>query len=355
MTIVIDAAAPTTQDSHLTQKHRGEFTQRRIHPEERMRYAISAVALIAACLINPSLAADYPEKSVRFIVPFPPGGGTDALARILAGKLSEYWGQQVIIDNRGGAQGSLGTALGAKAAPDGYTMTLGHSGALVINPHMYDNPGYNTLKDFAPVTRGTDMPYVLVLHPSVPAKSMKELAALAKAHPGKLTFASTSAGPQLMGELFRLTTGTDMVHVPYKGAGPAVIDLLGGHVGIMFTVPTSVAAHIRSGKLRALSVSGAKRDDSLPQVPTMTEAGFNDFGDAREWYGFVVPSGTPADMIGKLNAALGRALKDPDVQKRLQPLAQTPVPGSAAEFGEYIRTQYGLWGKVVKATGAKAN
>ena len=321
-----------------------------------MRRPLPAIVAVVvyACFAAPCAAADFPEKAVRFVVPFPPGGGTDALARILAAKLTETWGQQIIIDNRGGAQGSLGTALGAKAAPDGYTITLGHSGALVINPHMYNNPGYDTLKDFAPVTRGTEMPYVLVVHPSVPAKSMNELAQLAKQHPGKLTFASTSAGPQLMGELFRLMTKTEMVHVPYKGAGPAVIDLLGGHVGIMFTVPTSVNPHIRGGKLRALSVSGMKREESLPDVPTMTEAGFKDFGDAREWYGIVAPTGTPADAITKLNSAITRALNAPDVHKRLQPLAQKPVPGTAAEFGDYIRTQYVLWGKVVKATGAKA-
>jgi tripartite-type tricarboxylate transporter receptor subunit TctC len=320
-----------------------------------MRKLITAAVLISACLAAPGLAADYPEKSVRFIVPFPPGGGTDALARILASKLGEYWRQQVVIDNRGGAQGGIGTALGAKAAPDGYTILLAHSGALVINPHMYANPGYDTLKDFAPLTRGTEMPFILVLHPSVPAKSMKELAQLAKRHPGKLTFASTSAGPQMMGELFRLTTGTDMVHVPYKGAGPAVVDLLGGYVGIMFSVPTSVGAHIRAGRLRALAVSGTKREESLPEVPTMTEAGFRDFGEAREWYGIVAPAGTPADVIGRLNAALVRALSEPDVRQRLQPLAQKPVPGTPAEFGDYIRAQYGLWGKVVKATGAKVN
>ena len=316
---------------------------------------ILAALISFACLTGSCLAAEFPAKPVRFVVPFPPGGGTDALARLLGAKLGEYWGQQVIIDNRAGAQGGVGTAVGAKAAPDGYTILLAHSGALVINPHMYDNPGYDTLKDFAPVTRGTETPYILVLHPSVPAKSMKELAALAKAHPGKLTFASTSAGPQLMGELFRLTTRTDMVHVPYKGAGPAVIDLLGGHVGIMFSVPTSVAPHIRSGKLRALSVSGAKRDESFPDVPTMAEAGFTDFGDAREWYGIVAPAGVPADVIARLNAGMVRALNEPEVQKRLQPLAQKPVPGTAAEFGGYIKNQYVLWGKVVKATGAKAN
>ncbi len=319
-----------------------------------MRNNLRVIVTCLAFLAGPGFAADYPERAVRFVVPFPPGGGTDALARILAGKLTESWGQQVIIDNRGGAQGSLGTSVGAKAAPDGYTILLAHSGSLVINPHMYSNPGYDTLKDFAPITRGTEMPFILVLHPSVPAKSMQELAQLAKQHPGKLTFASTSAGPQLMGEMFRLMTKTQMVHVPYKGAGPAVIDLLGGHVGIMFSVPTSVAPHIRAGKLRALSVSGVKRDDSLPDIPTMTEAGFKDFGDAREWYGIVAPAGTPADVVGRLNTAMVRALSAPDVHKRLHPLAQKPVPGTAADFGDYIRTQYVLWGKVVKATGAKA-
>jgi tripartite-type tricarboxylate transporter receptor subunit TctC len=311
-------------------------------------------SLIAALGAAPAIAAAaYPDKPIRFIVPFPPGGGTDALARILVPKLAESLGQQVIVDNRGGAQGGVGTALGAKAAPDGHTLVFGHSGALTINPHMYANPGYNTLKDFAAVSRGTEMPYILVLHPSVPAKTMKELAQLARTHPGQLTFASTSAGPQLMGELFRLTTRTKMVHVPYKGAGPAVSDLLGGHVGIMFSVPTSVAPHIRAGKLRALAVSGLKREESLPEVPTMTEAGFSDFGEAREWYGFLVPAGTPAEAIAKLNAALVRALNEPDVHKRLHPLAQKPVPSTPAEFDAYIRAQYALWGKVVQATGAK--
>jgi tripartite-type tricarboxylate transporter receptor subunit TctC len=313
-----------------------------------------AVASSLALLASPAVVqAAYPEKPIRMIVPFPPGGGTDALARILAPQLSASLGQQILIDNRGGAQGGIGTALGAKAPADGYTLVFAHSGALTINPHMYRNPGYDTLKDFAAVSRGTEMPYILVLHPSVPAKSMKELAALARAHPGVLTFASTSAGPQLMGELFRTMTKTQMVHVPYKGAGPAVSDLLGGHVGIMFSVPSSVGGHIRAGKLRALGVSGTQREESLPEVPTMTEAGFGDFGQAREWYGFVVPSGTPGEAVAKLNAALVRALGEPEVQKRLHPLAQRPAPSTPAEFAEYIRAQYALWGKVVQTTGAK--
>lgn len=314
----------------------------------------TTVLLAAALSATGAFAGEsFPDKAVRFIVPFPPGGGTDALARLLGAKLAEYWGQQVLIDNRGGAQGSLGTSLGAKAAPDGYTITLGHSGSLVINPHMYSNPGYDTLRDFAAITKGTEMSYILVVHPSVPAKTMKDLAALARQHPGKLTFASTSAGPQLMGELFKLTAKADMVHVPYKGAGPAVIDLLGGHVGIMFSVPTSVAPLIRSGKLRALSISGATRDDALPDVPTMTEAGFKDFGDAREWYGIIAPAGTPADAIAKLNASVVRALREPDVQKRLQPLGQRPVTSTSAEFGDFIRNEHSRWGRIVKSTGAR--
>jgi tripartite-type tricarboxylate transporter receptor subunit TctC len=317
------------------------------------RFRVTVLLAAALSATGASAGESYPDKAVRFIVPFPPGGGTDALARLLGGKLAEYWGQQVLIDNRGGAQGSLGTSLGAKAAPDGYTITLGHSGSLVINPHMYSNPGYDTLRDFAAITKGTEMSYILVVHPSVPAKTMKDLAALARQHPGKLTFASTSAGPQLMGELFKLTAKADMVHVPYKGAGPAVIDLLGGHVGIMFSVPTSVAPLIRSGKLRALSISGATRDDALPDVPTMTEAGFKDFGDAREWYGIIAPVGTPAEAITKLNASVVRALREPDIQKRLQPLGQRPVTSTSAEFGDFIRNEYARWGRIVKSTGAK--
>ena len=289
-------------------------------------------------------------------MPFPPGGGTDALARILATKISEYWGQQVVIDNRGGAQGGIGTAVGAKAAPDGYTILLAHSGALVINPHLYDNPGYDTLKDFAPVTLGTVTPFILVVHPSVPAKTMKELAQLAKQHPGQLTFASTSAGPQLMGELFRLTTGTDMVHVPYKGAGPALVDLLGGHVGISFTVPTSVAPHIRSGKLRALAISGAQRDDSLADVPTMTESGFRDLGDARESYGIVVPAGTPADAIGRLNSLpRARAQRPRRPQAPAAARAETSPGDRQPSLAAMSAPRSLVWGKAVKATGAKVN
>src|SRR3982751_4315506 len=203
-------------------------------------------ALVLSVVFAPfsAIAADYPDKAVRLIVPFPPGGGTDTLGRVLGAKLAEQWGQQVIIDNRAGAQGNIGTSIGAKAAPDGYTITLGHQGALTINPHMYSNPGYDTLRDFAPVTEATEMAFLLVVHPALPVRSMKELEALAKRNPGQLTFASTSSGPQMAGELFRLTTKTNMLHVPYKGAGPAIIDLLAGNVSIMFSNPTGAVPHV---------------------------------------------------------------------------------------------------------------
>ena len=321
-----------------------------------MNRAVQLVTLLCAFAATTVLAAEpYPGKSVRLIVPFPPGGGTDGLARVLGAKLAEYWGQQVIVDNRGGAQGNIGTAIGSKAAPDGYTITLGHQGALTINPHLYSNPGYDSLRDFAAVTRATEMAFILVVHPSLPVKSMKELELLAKRNPGKLTFASTSAGPQMAGELFRLTTKTDMLHVPYKGGGPAVIDLLAGHVTIMFSNPTSTVPHVKAGKLRALGVMDRKRNDALPDVPSALEAGYPDLSNVIEWYGIVVPSATPRDIVMKLNGDIHRALSAPEVLKRITSLGQTPSPSTPEEFAELIRTEYARWGKVVKASGAKAD
>ena len=321
-----------------------------------MKYLLTILLVSYALGGGAVFAAEgYPAKSVRLIVPFPPGGGTDGLARVLGAKLGEFWGQQVLVDNRGGAQGNIGTALGAKAAPDGYTITLGHQGALTINPHLYANPGYDALRDFAPVTKATEMAFILVVHPSLPAKSMKELETLAKRNPGKLTFASTSAGPQMAGELFRLTTKTNMLHVPYKGGGPAVIDLLAGHVTIMFSNPTATVPHVKAGKLRALGVMDRKRNDALPDVPSALEAGYPDLSNVIEWYGIVVPAATPRDIVARLNADIHRALKAPDVLKRVTALGQTPSPGTPEEFAELMRAEHERWGRVVKASGAKAD
>jgi len=320
-----------------------------------MKRLLNVLLLAIAYASSPGFAQVFPDKSVRLIVPFPPGGGTDGFGRILGAKLTELWGQQVIIDNRGGAQGNIGTALGARAAPDGYTLTLAHQGALTINPHLYSKPGYDTLRDFAGVSRGTDMAFILVVHPSLPVKTMKDLASLAKQNPGKLTFASTSSGPQMAGELFRLTTGTDMLHIPYKGGGPATIDLLAGHVAIMFANPTATVPHVKAGKLRALGVMGPKRNEALPDVPTAIEAGYADLGNVIEWYGVAVPAATPREIIARLNASVVQAINSPDVFRRIVSLGQTPVTSTPEEFDGWIRSEFERWGRVVKASGAKAD
>jgi tripartite-type tricarboxylate transporter receptor subunit TctC len=291
---------------------------------------------------------------VCFIVPFPPGGGTDALARILAAKLGEQWGQQVIVDNRAGAQGNIGTAAGAKAAADGYTITFAHQGALVINPHLYRDPGYDTLRDFAAVARTTEMAFVAVAHPSVPASNLRELAQHARQHPGKLTFASTSAGPHIVGELFKQATGTDLLHVPYKGAGPAINDLLGGQVQLMFSNPTSTVPHVKSGKLRALGVMDAKRNPSLPDVPTALEAGLPELSNVIEWYGVVVPAATPPGIVQQLSGAVLRAMVAPEVVERVTQIGQTPSPAGAEQFARLIREDHARWQRVVRISGVKA-
>ena len=319
-----------------------------------MKRLFEALVLLWVSVALPGFAAEsYPDRPVRFIVPFPPGGGTDAFARIVGAKLAEIWGQQVIIDNRAGAQGNIGTALGARATPDGYTLMLAHQGALVINPHLYSRPGFDTLRDFAAVSRGMSSASVLVVHPSVPAKTMKELVLLAKQTPGKLTFASTASAQQLLGELFKLTTATDILHVPYKGAGPAVVDLLAGNVSMMFANPTSTVPHVKSGRLRALGVLGTKRNEALPDVPTAVEAGYPQLSDVLEWYGVVVPAATPRETIKKLNAAVVRALNSPDVAARMNGIGQTPSPSTPEEFAKQIRAEFERWGKIVKASGAK--
>ncbi|MGZ9014106.1 MAG: Bug family tripartite tricarboxylate transporter substrate binding protein [Burkholderiales bacterium] len=313
-----------------------------------------ALALFCAFTTPAAFAAEsYPTRPIRFIVPFPPGGGTDAVARILSPKLTEYLGQQIIVDNRAGAQGNIGTAAAAKAPADGYTILLAHQGAMTINPHLYSNTGFDTLRDLAAVTRGTATAMVLIAHPSLPARTLKELAALAKQNPGKLTFASTASGQQLAGELFKLTTSTDLLHVPYKGAGPAVIDLLAGNVMLMFSNPTSVVPHVKAGKLRAIAVLGTTRNEALPGAQTATEAGYPALATVLEWYGVAAPAGTPREAIARLNGAIVKALGSPDVIDRMNALGQTIAPAGPDEFGKQIREDYERWGKVVKAAGVK--
>lgn len=296
-------------------------------------------------------AAAFPDKPVRFIVPFPPGGGTDALARILGAELTKIWGQQVIIDNRAGAQGNIGTALGAKAPPDGYTLILAHQGVMTVNPHIYKKTGFDPIKDLAPVSRTTEQPFVVVVSTSIPARSLKELTELAKKQPGKLTFASSSSGPQMAGEMYKMASGTNLLHVGYKGAGPAIGDLLGGHVDMMFANPSSAVGLVKSGKLHALAVFGKRRIDALPDTPTAVEAGYPQLGENPEWYGVTVPMGTPANIISQLNTDILTALKSAEVQKSILALGLTPSPSTPEEFARQILVDNEAWGKVVKASG----
>lgn len=318
------------------------------------RFLSTLVLACAGLFAVPGWSATFPDKPVRLIVPFPPGGGSDTLARILAKKMQEIWGQPLVIDNRGGAQGSVGTALGAKAPPDGYTIVLIVQGAMAINPHTYDNVGYDVLKDFAPIVRGTEQSYVLVANPNVPVKTLKDVEALARAKPGKLTFATSGAGPQLVGELFKLTTQTNLLHVPYKGAGPASVAVLAGETDFLISNPTAVVQQIKAGKLRGIAVLGKDRIESIPDVPNAIESGYPALSDIPEWYGFAAPAGTPEPIIAKLNADFVQALNDPEVQKSIRALGTTPSPSTPEEFAKQIKYDYERWGKVVKAAGVKA-
>jgi tripartite-type tricarboxylate transporter receptor subunit TctC len=309
--------------------------------------------LCALALQVPAYA--WPERPVKIIVPFPPGGGTDSFARILATELTKTWGQPLVVDNRAGAQGNIGTAAAVKAPADGYTLVFCHQGVLAINAHMYSKIGFDPLTDLVPLARATEQPFVLVVNPALPVHSLKELTELAKKQPGKLTFASSSSGPQMAGEMYKQAAGVDLLHVAYKGAGPALTDLLGGQVNMMFANPSSIAPHVKSGKLRALAVFGKHRSEVLPDTPTAAEAGFPQLGEYPEWYGVAVPVGTPAAVTKQLSADILRAMAAPEVQKSLRELGLTPAPAGAEEFARQIRADYEAWGKVVKAAGVKVD
>jgi tripartite-type tricarboxylate transporter receptor subunit TctC len=313
----------------------------------------SAAVLGALTLaISTALAQSFPTRPVRFIVPFVPGGGTDTFARVVGTKLGETWRQQVIVDNRPGAQGNIGTALGAKAAGDGYTLTLAFVETLSINPHLYRTPGFDALADFSALTRGTIEPWVFTVNASTPAQDVKELIALAKRSPGKLTFSSGSSGSQLAGELFKLAAGVDMVHVPYKGTAPAVADVVAGNVHMTSSVPTSFVAHVKSGRLRPMLVTGSQRSEMVPGAPSAMEAGLPDL-NVLSWYGIVVPSSTPRALLRRMNSDAVQALNSPEVRERLHAAGQSAAPSTPEEFQQEIRSDYAVWGKVVKSLNLK--
>jgi len=300
-------------------------------------------------------AQAYPSKPIRWIAPFPPGGPVDLLARTVGQKLSEAWSQPVIVDNRAGAAGNLGVEAAAKAPPDGYTLVIVPTGNIVVNPTLFPKLGYKQ-SDLAPVTMLATVENVLVLHPAVQANTMQELVQLARNNPGKLTFASPGAGAQahLAGELVKLSAGIDMVHVPYKGTGPALNDLLGGQVSMMFSQLSSALPHVRSGKLRAIGMASLKRSPVMPELPTIAEQGFAGF-EAVSWYALMVPAGTPQDVIAKLHAETSRILKLSEVRDKLAGLGAEPVGNSPQELAATIAAESMRWSDVIRRQGIKAD
>ena len=313
-----------------------------IQPSRHLAFkkTCGAIATGLLALIAPLAMAQpafEPNKTVRIVVPFPPGGGTDAVSRIVAEQLSQMWKQPVIVENRGGAQGSVGTAYGARSQPDGHTLVLAHQGVFTVNPYLYKNIGFDPVKDFIPVSRATQQPFVLVANPSLPAKNLKELVDMAKQQPGKLSYGSSSSGAQLSGEMLKSETGTDIYHIAYKGAGPGIVDVLAGHIPLFIANPTSVAPHLASGKLNGLVLFGPDPVEVLPGVPTASQAGFPALGEMPEWYGFVVPAGTPIAAVEQLNRDLRTALTDPEVIAKLNKLGLNPSPSSPQEFSDQIQ------------------
>ena len=319
---------------------------------------IAAVALLGAvsnlCFAQ-SVTLPFPLKPVRFVVGFPPGGPSDILARALAQKLAELWGQQVVVENHAGAGGNIAAELVAKSAPDGYTWLLGNNGILATNASLYRKLGYDVVKDFAPVTLIAVQPNILVVNPAVPANSVRELIALAGSRPGQLNYASSGSGAaaHLAGELFKSMAGVDIVHVPYKGAQPALTDLIAGHAQLMFATSASVVPYIKSGRLRALAVTTAGRSSLLPDLPTVAEAGVPGF-EAITWHGVVVPSATPVALVARLNRDIVQVLGMADLRERLAGLGAEVAVGTPLEFTDYIARETPKWAAVVKKSGARA-
>jgi len=325
-------------------------------PGHLITQSLDRVLLCAALAVflSPALAQQYPTRPVRFVVPFAPGGSTDTLARTIGVKLADSLGQQVVVDNRPGANGDIGMMIVAKAPPDGHTILLGYIANLAIAPSLYAKLPFDPVMDYAHITQIATSPNVLTAHPSVPAKGLQELIALAKAKPGAINFASTGVASvgHLTGELLNNLAGMKMTHVPYKGGGQAIIDLLGGHVQVMFSGFSAAMPHIKSGKVRALAVTGIKRSPALAEVSTIAEQGFPGV-EATAWYGVLAPAGTPKPVVTRLHGETVRILKLPDVSQRLNGLGFEIVGSTPEQFGAYIRSEIKKWEKVVKASGAK--
>jgi tripartite-type tricarboxylate transporter receptor subunit TctC len=313
--------------------------------------ATTAIALLAAA---PAVAQDYPTHAIKMIIAFPPGGPTDFVGRLLADKLKDLLGQSVIIENKPGANGAIGAEAVAKSTPDGYTLFLTTSGAVTVTPNLRADTPYDTLRDFAPVSEIVGNTTVLVVRPELGVNSAKDLAALAKAKPGTLAFASTGVGspPHIALELFQAAAGVKFVHVPYRGAAPAITDLLGGQVTAMFADAPVLMPHIRAGKLKAIGAASGTRNPMLPDVQTLREQGYADTV-ADNWYGLLAPAKTPPAVIGKLNQAVRAALADPVVREKLINSGAIPAPSSPEEFGKFLKEELDRMGKVIREHGIK--
>ena len=316
-----------------------------------MKHTILLAVLVV--IVGPALAQTYPQKALRIIVPFPAGGTTDILARAIGQKLTEQFKQQVIIDNRPGAGANIGAEIAARSPPDGYTL-FGISTIHAINPSLYSKLTYDPIKDFAPITNVAATSQILSVHPSLPVNSVKAFIAYARAKPGELNYSSAGNGsqPHLTGELFKTMTGVNLVHVPYKGAPPAMTDLLAGQVALTFATAPSAVPHVRSGKLRALGVSTAARIKALPDVPTIAEAGVTGF-EAAGWNGLVAPAGVPAAIVERLHGTIVKIIEEPAMTKYLADQGADPWTMTPAQYADYIKSEVAKWAKVVKASGAK--
>ena len=313
-----------------------------------------ALLLALCCAALPGMAQPYPSKAVRMIVPYPPGGGNDTLARLFAAKLSDRLGQQFVVENRPGAGAMIGTEAAAKSAPDGYTILLSSIATHALSPNLYSRVPYDPVKDFAPITLLGIAPTVLVVPADLPARNLQEFIAAAKAKPGALAYASGGNGtpPHINAEVFKSVAGIDLLHVAYKGGGPALVDLMAGRVQAMLDTAASAMPHVRSGKLRALAISAPKRSPELPDLPTFAEAGLPQY-DTNAWYSMHAPAGTPPDIVRRLNAELVAILKDPEILARFKQLATDPVGNSPEEFAAFVRAELDKYARIIKAAGIK--
>jgi tripartite-type tricarboxylate transporter receptor subunit TctC len=315
----------------------------------KTRYLWQLVCVMSLCWSPVVCAQSYPAKPIRFYTPYPPGGTTDILARIVGAKMHEAWGQPVVVEAKPGAGGNIGADFVAKSTPDGYTLLMGASGPLAINASLFSKLPYDPAKDFAPVVLSASVPLVLVAHPSLPVKNVREFIALIKARPGQFNYASAGPGsPQhLTAEMFKFMTKVEMTHIPYKGSGPAIVDLIGGQIPFAFESMIPVLPHVKGGKLRGLAVTSATRSPVLPEIATVAEGGVPGF-ESIAWYGVVAPAGTPKEIVAKLNGEMVRIANMPDIKQRLIEMGSPPVAGTPDQFGALIKSEIPKWAKVVK-------